>query len=198
MRTSQAFTIGCVLVPLLVGGCGKGTRQAAKDAAKDAATFAKEAAAGIDEGLDEGRKSSPGMDGATVVSTAQELSRSAEVKVHAVYGDSEGVAAVELAITNKLAVPLRIIHLGRPGALVFVDTDGFSTPPTDVGFPAEFTILPNAKQKETVHFRASPAKAKMVILHGLVCPVPPEAIRASASQPATLPAGGPAMQPEKP
>jgi len=173
-----------VLAAMLLGGCKGDTKENAKDAAEEATRFLKVAGDGIAEGIEKSRKETPSADGAAVVSTHEELARYAGLSVLAVRAGSDPkTAAVELAVHNRHTAPLRLIGLEKTGAVVLVDTDGFSTPLDKrdcLELLGGITILPSAKQKLTLRFGAPASKAAAVMIFGNRYPVP----RGAASRPA--------------
>lgn len=187
-----AATVVAAMVVAACDGCKGSTRSTARDAAEKAASAAKEAAAGVAEGIEKARKETPGIDGAVVISTADELARHAELSVHAVYPDGPGgLAVVELAVRNNHTAPLRLTGLHKTGQCALMDREGFSWPLVDetgLGL-GEHTILPKARQKLILRFKADAAKAAGVTVYGRAYPIDPKAISDKAPGSATRPAG---------
>ena len=100
--------------------------------------MAKDTTQGVAEGLDQGRKAGESVDGAVIVSSAQELSGKGTVVVHAVTE-----ATIVLAAENTSDRPVRLTKLNFVG----LDREGFATKLTG---PVEVTVAPHAKEKITV------------------------------------------------
>ena len=104
---------------------------------------------------------------ALVVTTYAQLAKATDVSVYAVRPFGLGNVYVDLAIRNKGVAPVRLTNLSE--AALLLDDEGFTCPNSG---PDDFTVLVDAKQKLSLFFEVSPAKAKVLRLYGHDFPLP--------------------------
>lgn len=125
----------------------------------------KEVTKGVAEGIDDGRKQGASVDGATLVSTWEELEGNGGLSVHEVTAEGGGCVAV-LAVANTGAAPLRLMHLEVTG----LDVDGFVLKPSD--HPrGQITVPAAAKDKVLIRFDVPPEKLGKLRVWGRDLPV---------------------------
>jgi len=127
----------------------------------------KEIVAGVTEGVQEGRKQGESIDGAVIVTTAEELRANGAVSVYAVRAGVEGVELV-LAFENKGERPMRVGGL----EIMALDPDGFVLRP--LKSPGELTVPALAKDQLVVTVPGTPERVAKVRVWGedLVVPAP--------------------------
>jgi len=158
----------CAMIALMPLACRKAAEKTTEKIVKEG----KEAVGGISEGIEKGRKSSAGQDGAIIISTDAELAQNAKVTVFALrQGEGDKEAVVEMAVENQKDVPLRLTDLHKTGGCALIDKDGFSSPLNERATDPEMTVLPKAKQKVVLHFKASVSTAATVLFYGKKYPI---------------------------
>jgi len=137
----------------------------------------KEIVTGGKEGVEEGRKQGESVDGAVIVTTAEELRANGTVSVYAVRAGVEGAELV-LAFENQGDRPMRVGGL----EILALDPDGFVLRP--LKSPGELTVPSKAKDQLVVTVPGTPERVAKVRVWGeeLVVPAP-------AAPAAPVPAG---------
>lgn len=113
----------------------------------------KDAISAVDEGLDSGRKEGDSVDGATIVSSKDELNKFLTVQViKAEFTEPEKVQ-LTLAVKNDNEFPVRITKLGEMKNVVLLDVDGFSYPlPNSLVQGGDITALGKALTRVRLTF----------------------------------------------
>jgi hypothetical protein len=137
----------------------------------------KEIVSGVKEGVEEGRKQGESLDGAVIVTTAEELRANGAVTVYAVRAGVEGAELV-LAFENKGERPMRVGGL----EIMALDPDGFVLRP--LKSPEELTVPAMAKDQLVVTVPGAPERVAKVRVWGEELAVP-----APTVPPAPAPAG---------
>ncbi|MBL8614367.1 MAG: hypothetical protein JNM72_02045 [Deltaproteobacteria bacterium] len=125
----------------------------------------KEVTKGVADGIDDGRKQGASVDGATLVSTWDELDGKGAMSVHEVTADGAGCVAV-LAVSNTTEAPLRLMHLEVTG----LDSDGFVLKPAEQP-RSQITVPGAAKDKLMIRFEVPPEKLGQLRVWGRDLPV---------------------------
>lgn len=101
-------------------------RDSAKSTMSTAISAGKNLMGGLTEGVTEGREAAEGADGATSISTFEQLEGLGTVDLLRVESQEGGVVAT-LGFKNQSDKPLRLINLTQTGALIAIDKDGYSS-----------------------------------------------------------------------
>lgn len=134
----------------------------------------KEIVTGVKEGVEEGRKQGESIDGAVIVTTAEELRANGSVSVYAVRAGVTGAELV-LAFENKGERPMRVGGLD----ILALDADGFVLRPLEN--PGELTVPAMAKDQLVVTVPGAPERVAKVRVWGEEFAVPAPAAPAPAA-----------------
>lgn len=144
----------CILSLPVVAGESAESKSGIKDAAKAAASgiisTGKELLGGIDQGVTEGRESSQGVDGAEVLSKAEQLEGKVTLAVLRIKASEEGIK-VQVGIKNGTDHPLRLIGLADGDSVLLIDKDGYVSHLLP-GNPMELTIPAKAGIRQELSF----------------------------------------------
>lgn len=148
LRIPNIGLVLAVLASCALAGC----KETAEVVVEKGVKAAKDTTTGIEEGIDKGRRSGESTDGASIVSSPQDLAGKGTLAVHSVGGgpdaglDAGARARTEivLAVENLGDKPLRLTKL----AFSAFDRDGFVKQVESA--PTEVTVPSHAKEKVTL------------------------------------------------
>ncbi|WP_447748463.1 hypothetical protein [Pseudomonas nicosulfuronedens] len=127
-----------------------GIKGVAKAAVSSVISTGKELLGGIDQGVTAGRQSSQGVDGAEVLSKAEQMDGKLTLEVLRLKTSEEGVK-VQLGIKNATDHPLRLIGLNEGDSVLLIDKDGYACHLLP-GNPMELTIPAKAGIRQELSF----------------------------------------------
>lgn len=153
MRPTRA-----VLVPfaLLILACsGDMWRSCTAKVVGKSVETTKEVSSGVAEGFKEGRKAGQSVDGATLVSSWEELGEHGTVGVYSATpaGTDDALTLLTMSLENHTDVPLRFVDL----KVAALDVEGFVVKIKGSG-EREITVPPNAKDRAAWTFAVAPAR----------------------------------------
>lgn len=127
-RTHHSLAIGLGLL-LAAGLCSaeeSHIRESTSTAVSGAISAGKSLLGGIAEGVTDGRTSTEGIDGAQIVSSADQLAGRIQVEVLKVELQGDDLK-LTLGLKNSSEQALRLINLTQPGNLLVIDQDGYAS-----------------------------------------------------------------------
>lgn len=133
-----------------------------KAAVSSAIAAGKNLLGGVNDGILAGRESVQGVDGAVIISSQLQIKDRLTVEVLR----SEPVGDrfyITLGFKNNMSVPLRLINLNQPDALIAIDQDGYANSlSTGLENPVDLTIPPKAAVRQKFSFEG-PIKAVITV-----------------------------------
>lgn len=153
---SLLLVSGLLLSSLCLAEAEPGSESTLKDSAKSAVSSAisagKNLLGGVSEGVLDGRQSAQGVDGASIISSREQMKGRVDVQVlkTEAVGDSFNVT---LGFKNSSDSQLRLINLKQTGALLAIDQDGYANNLTvSLDNPDEVTIPAKAAVRQKFVF----------------------------------------------
>jgi hypothetical protein len=148
-------------VKVAAGACtGENAKDATAAVVGKAIEVGKGTATGIASGVEEGRKSAESVDGAVVVSNADELGKNGGAKVGEVTASGAG-SRVTVLFENTGEKPMRVTHID----VLALDKDGVVIPTTIIE-GTEVTVPAKAKAKYQFAANGAPDQVKTVRIYG--------------------------------
>lgn len=127
-------------------------KDSAKSAVSSAISAGKNLLGGVSEGVLDGRQSAQGVDGASIISSREQMKDRITVEVlkTEASGDSFNVT---LGFKNSSDSQLRLINLKQTGALLVIDQDGYANALTaSLDNPDDVTVPPKAAVRQKFVF----------------------------------------------
>ena len=127
-------------------------KDSAKAAVSSAISAGKNLLGGVNEGVLDGRQSAQGVDGASIISSREQMKDRVDVQVlkTEAAGDTFNVT---LGFKNSSDSQLRLINLKQTGALLAIDQDGYANGLTaSLDNPDEVTVPPKAAIRQKFIF----------------------------------------------
>ncbi len=158
---------------LLLVGCSSDDKSSAVSTVAEGAVsgtvkFFKDLERGVDDGFKTGRKSSESVDGARIVTNAEEFSSCIEVKLLEILQDTGDMTRVVVGFQNRCDTPQRIARLSSGNTIIALDDQDFATELSDSTLnPFEVTVPEHAGKKESFLFAAKPESISKIRIFGL-------------------------------
>jgi hypothetical protein len=146
-------------------------KDSAKSAVSSAISAGKNLLGGVSEGVLDGRQSAQGVDGASIISSREQMKGRVDVQVlkTEASGDSFNVT---LGFKNSSDSQLRLINLKQTGALLAIDQEGYANGLTvSLDNPDEVTIPPKAAVRQKFVFEGPIEQSTSVRVWGQDYPV---------------------------
>ncbi|WP_213937778.1 hypothetical protein [Pseudomonas sp. dw_612] len=127
-------------------------KDSAKAAVSSAISAGKNLLGGVSEGVLDGRQSAQGVDGASIISSREQMKDRIDVQVlkTEAAGDTFNVT---LGFKNSSDKQLRLINLKQAGALLAIDQDGYANGLTaSLENPDDVTVPPKAAVRQKFIF----------------------------------------------
>ncbi|KPN88389.1 hypothetical protein [Pseudomonas nunensis] len=127
-------------------------KDSAKAAVSSAISAGKNLLGGVSEGVLDGRQSAQGVDGASIISSREQMKDRIDVQVlkTEAVGDTFNVT---LGFKNSSDSQLRLINLKQAGALLAIDQDGYANGLTaSLENPDDVTVPPKAAVRQKFVF----------------------------------------------
>lgn len=148
---SIRFLVTVSLAFLLAACSGDNAEKAASGAVSKAVELAKGAATGASKGVEEGRKASTSVDGASIVSSGEELKASLTGSVLAIM--TNGATSATLGFANEGDAPVRVTELSQGNHVTGLDGEGYAC--NTLQAADQFTVPAKAKLKVEFTFECA-------------------------------------------
>lgn len=169
-----------------MAGCdvGDATKDVTAGVVSTTVEATKGVAGGVKEGIKEGRKGTRSLDGARVLSTADEVAEATTLTVFTARPAGDRFEVV-LAVENTTDEPVHLVGLSEEGGALLVDAEGFSTRLAARDLKAmskAIAVPPKAKVKAPLMFDPPDAAAATVRVWGQDLALPEVAPEAAPAE----------------